>query len=143
MKTPREILLARHQAAAPKLDALRCEVVAGLNHQDTKTPSWGFHFVSWCLGGLNKLWRELIFPSRRTWAGLATAWLLIFIVNFSLRDHSQSGGQKVSSPGPMLTFQQQERLLTELTGPDEWRMAERPKTFSPRPRTERIKILTT
>ena len=28
MKTPREILLERHQAAAPKLDAIRREVVA-------------------------------------------------------------------------------------------------------------------
>ncbi len=31
MKTPRDILFARHQAAAPKLDAIRRSVLAGLN----------------------------------------------------------------------------------------------------------------
>jgi hypothetical protein len=36
MKTPRDILFARHQAAMPKLDAIRCEVVKELNNQATK-----------------------------------------------------------------------------------------------------------
>lgn len=141
MKTPRDILFARHQAAAPKLDTLRREVVTGLNNKATKEQSFAGSLVTGLLGCSNKLWRELIFPSRRVWAGLATAWLLILAVNFSLRDHSSVAGQKFSSPAPMMTFQQQERLLAELTGPDELRVAERPKIFSPRPRTERTRIL--
>ena len=36
MKTPREILFARHQATAPKLDAIRREVVTELNRHDAK-----------------------------------------------------------------------------------------------------------
>jgi hypothetical protein len=142
MKTPRKILLERHQAAMPKLDALRREVVAGLNHEDTKAQSWAFHLVSSCLGGFNKLWRELVFPSRRIWAGLAMAWLLIFVVNFSLRDHSPAAALKSASPEIFMSFRQQERLLAELTGPDDWRIAEPPKKFSPKPRTEIVKLLT-
>jgi hypothetical protein len=142
MKTPREVLLERHQAAAPKLDAIRREVVAGLNHEDTKTQNWAFHFVSSCLGCFSKLWQELVFPSRRIWAGLATAWLLILAVNFSLRDPAQTTSLKSSSPEIFMSFRQQERLLAELTGPDDWRIAEPPKKFSPKPRTEIAKLLT-
>ena len=90
MKTPRDILFARHQAAAPKLDAIRREVVAGLNHQATKAPSPAINLVSWCLGGSKKLWQELIWPCRRIWTGLSVIWILIFIVNFSQRDDSQT-----------------------------------------------------
>jgi hypothetical protein len=142
MKTPREILLEQHQAIAPKLDAIRREVVAGLRPEDTKAQSWAIHLVSWCLRGSNKLWRELVFPSRRIWAGLATAWLLILAVNFSLRDRSPAAATKSSSPEIFMSFRQQERLLAELTEPDDLYIAEPPKKFSPKPRTEIAKIMT-
>jgi hypothetical protein len=145
MKTPREILFARHQAAAPKLDAIRHEIVAGLNHQDTKAQSRTANLVSWCLGGANKLWLELVWPCRRIWAGLAAVWVGILIVNFSQRDHSQTIATK-SSPSPeiILSFRQQERLLTELIGPNEPRVAEPPKIISPQPRSElRMEVLMT
>jgi hypothetical protein len=139
MKTSREILFTRHQAAASKLDAIRREVVAELNHQDTKAQSPAFNLVSWCLGGSNKLWLELIWPCRRIWTGLAAVWILIFIVNFSQQDKSEMMARKTSSPSPemMLAFRQQEILLAELIGPNEPQIAERPKTFSPRPSSER------
>jgi len=53
MKTPRDILLARHQAAAPKLDDIRCEVVRQLNNKETKEQSQAPFFVAWLLGCLN------------------------------------------------------------------------------------------
>ncbi len=144
MKTPRDILFARHQAAAPKLDAIRREVVAGLNHQDTKTPSFLPGFVSLCLGGSNKLWLELIWPCRRIWTGLAAIWILIFIVNVSLHDGSQTMMAK-SSPTPemTMTFREQQKWLDELLAdrsiPTD---AERPRFFSPKPRTETTELLT-
>jgi hypothetical protein len=139
MKTPRDILFARHQNAVPKLDAIRCKVVAGLNHQDTKAQSWTENLVSWCLGGSNKLWLELIWPCRRIWTGLAAVWILIFVVNFSQHDKSEMMARKTSPPSPemMIAFRQQEILLAELIGPNEPQVAERPKTFSPRPSSER------
>ncbi|HEY1718403.1 MAG TPA: hypothetical protein VGH42_08955 [Verrucomicrobiae bacterium] len=139
MKTPRDILFARHQTAAPKLDAIRCEVVAGLNHQGTKTQRETINLVSWCLGGSNKLWLELIWPCRRIWTGLVTIWILIFVVNFSQQDKSELMARKTPPPSPemILAFRQQERLLAELIGPDETRVAEPPKIFSPRPSSER------
>jgi hypothetical protein len=137
MKTPREILFARHQAAAPKLDAIRRSVVTGLNNQATKEQSFFAALITSLLGGPNKLWQELVWPCRRIWAGLAAVWLGILIVNFSQRDHSPGMAMKSPSPTMILTFQQQERLLAELIGPDELRAAEPPKTFLPRPSSER------
>jgi hypothetical protein len=139
MKTPREILFARHENSAPKLDTIRHEVVARLNHQGTKAQSWTINLVSWCLGGSNKLWQELVWPCRRIWTGLAAVWILIFIVNFSQHDKSEMMARKSSPPSPemMLAFRQQEILLSELIGQNEIRVAEPPKTFLPRPSSER------
>src|SRR5580658_10634953 len=138
MKTPHEILLARHQAATPKLDAIRQKAVAQLNRQGSRAQSGNINLASWCLGGLQKLWLELVLPSRLIWAGLAAVWVLIFAANLSMQDHSPTTMAK-SSPSPEMiqTYRQQERLLTDMIGPDETSVAEPQKTYSPRPSSER------
>lgn len=144
MKTPREILTNHHRAATPKLDALRKEVMSELNRQDAITPSSTLSFVPLCLGGLNKIWRELILPSRRIWAGLATVWIFIFIVNISTREHSQTSVAKASPmPAMILAFHQQEKLLDELVGENNTPPVDTPKIFAPRPSSRReFEILT-
>jgi len=147
MKTPRDILFARHQTAAPKLDAIRREVLAAeLNNQETKEQSQPSNFVAWFLCCSNKFWQELIWPSRRIWTGLAATWILIFVFNLSQRDPSEMMARKSppSSPEMILTFPQQERLLAELVGPNEPQTVAPPKPFLPQPRSEgRIEILIT
>ncbi|HEY4417748.1 MAG TPA: hypothetical protein VGO57_18800 [Verrucomicrobiae bacterium] len=143
MKTPREILLARHQPATPKLDTIRRAAVNGLPRTFVEKQKITNLMLAWILNSPKQLWRELVLPSRRVWAGLATAWLVILFVNFSLRDPAPTTGQEKIAAAPVMTWQQQEKLLAELTGPDAWQMAERTKTFSPRPRSEYIRILAT
>ena len=147
MKTPCEILLERHQTAAPRLDAIRREVVAAeLNNQETGEQSRPVSFVVWFLGCSNKLWLELVWPCRRIWTGLAATWILIFIFNFSQRDPAERMARKSPPPSPemILTFRQQETLLTELMGPNEQQAVAAPKPFLPQPRSEgRIEILIT
>lgn len=138
MKTPREILLARHQTAEPKLDAIREVVVGELNSQDAKTQSLAVVFVSSCLRFPNTLWRELILPSRRIWTGLTAVWLLLLIINVSQRDTVSSvTGKTVQSPAVMMSWQVQQRWMNELLAdrvtPSE---ADRPRTVTPRPHTE-------
>jgi len=145
MKTPRDILLARHQAVAPKLDAVRRSVVAGLNNEGTKEQSLPASFVTSLLGCSNKLWLELIWPARRTWTGLATVWILIFIVNFSQRDNVSSvTGKSVRSGGVPMSLQAQQRwmneLLTDRSLPPD---ADRPRSISPKPRTESDEMMMT
>jgi hypothetical protein len=136
MKTPRDILFARHQAAKPRLDAVRRNVLNVEFQEERRAVDTA------TLPML--IWRELIFPCRRIWAGLTAVWILIFIVNFSQRDGSQAVIAK-SSPPPemMMTFRDQQKWLDELLA-DRSLPADvgRPRIFSPKPRTETIELLT-
>jgi hypothetical protein len=144
MKTPHKILLDRHQAKTPKLDAIRRSVVIGLNNEDAKTQSLWFSFAPLRLCCFHKLWLELVWPCRRIWTGLAAVWVVLAIVNFSQRDGSQVHLAKSSTPMAMtMTFRDQQKILNELfadrSAPAE---AVRPRIFSPKPRTETMRLET-
>lgn len=143
MKTPRDLLFARHQATHPKLDAIRREVVAELNNEATKTPSLLSRFAPLRLCCSNKLWLELVWPCRRIWTGLAAIWVLLFIFNFSQRDVSQPVMAKSTSAAMTMTFRDQQNMLNELFA-DRSLPAEvvRPRIFSPKPRTEIAEMAT-
>ena len=145
MKTPRNILLAQHRAAGPKLDAIRRTVLAEeLNNQVTKKPSWALNFVTLLLRGSKTLWSELILPSRRIWAGLAAAWLLIVAVNVLQREPATAGKfSSASSAPPMMSFREQQRWMNELFADRSVAAdTEPPKYFSPKPRTENTQLRT-
>ena len=139
MKSPREILLERHRATASKLDAIRRECVgqASSLSQNKRTETGRMPV-------LLLMWRELVWPSRRIWAGLAAVWIMILAVNFSSRDHSQLVAEKSAPTAEMvLTWWQQQQLLAELLGPNETHTAAPPKPFSPQPSGERLFQMTT
>ena len=144
MKTPRDLLFARHQTAVPKLDAIRREVVNELNNEETKEQGGFEAFVSLLLGCSNKFLRELVFPCRRLWSGLAAVWLLLFIVNFSQRDNVSSvTGKPVRSGEIIMSVQAQQRWVNELLAdrsatPE----TDRPRNVAPKPRTEKSEIAT-
>ena len=130
-----------HQAAAPKLDAIRRKVV--WEGRRAAVPKFRVADTA-TLPML--IWRELILPCRRIWAGLAAVWVLIFVFNFSQRDPAELLARKSPPPSPemILTFRQQEKLLAELIGPNEPQAIASPKPFLPQPRSEgRIEILMT
>jgi len=157
MKTPREILLARHQAAARKLDEIRRNAVAELNdevfglrreakrHADFAPESHvakaaaSLRFAT----AFQMIWRELIWSCRRTWAGLAAAWLAIAVFNHSQTDRSQIiTAQSSTPPGEVrLAFQEQRRVLEELIGPMlPSSPAEPPRRQNNQPRSERRSV---
>jgi len=76
-------------------------------------------------------------------AGLAAVWILIFAVNFSVRDKSPVMAEKSAPPSPevIVELKQQQRMLTELIGARETHDAE-PQQFFSRPRSERAEIVT-
>ena len=94
---------------------------------------------------LRDCWQQLIWPSRRIWAGLAAIWILLLVANVSMRDSSQVTIARTSpTPEMILSFQQQEKILAELIGPNETRVSRPLKPFSPKPRSEgRLEILRT
>jgi hypothetical protein len=119
------------------------QVATGGNRRKQPVPELTFAAT---LGNAIRLsFLELVWPCRRIWAGLAAVWVLILAVNVSMHDRSQAAMAKTAPSAEMImTWRQQERLLTELIGPSETRAAAPPKPFSPRPSSERrFEILTT
>jgi hypothetical protein len=132
MKTPREILLEQHRSAAPKLDAIRNDVLNAERRSAEAHPNW-----------LVLCWRELIWPSRRIWTGLAVAWVLILAANISLSEQSPAIVKSGPSSEMMMSLKDQQKILAELLNDHSVpRGADRQKIFSPKPRTECVENLT-
>lgn len=114
MKTPREILLQRHHAIAPRLDAVRAVAVDQLNLKETKEQSKVP--VSLFLRVPAALWRELILPSRRIWTGLAAAWVVIIVVHLASRETEPSVVVKSTplSPEVLIVLREQNELHAQL-----------------------------
>jgi hypothetical protein len=147
MKTPREILFQRHENAAPKLDAIRREVVevaADVNRR--KQLVHELTLAAALANAIRLSLRELVWPCRRTWAALAAVWVALFIFNVSQRDKAELAARKLPPPSPeaIMAWRQQERLLAELIGPSApGGDAEQRKIFLPKPRTENVEFLAT
>lgn len=130
MKTPREVLLQQHQAARTKLDQIRRNVVAELTPRESNLT----------IALVLKLWRELIWPCRRTWAGLAAVWLAILAFNLTHAEHSQIVTTKSTTPPEemRLALREQRRVLEEIIGstppPSPTEPSRRPNT---QPRSQR------
>jgi hypothetical protein len=134
MKTPRELLLARHQAA-PKLDAICREVVATECAAQDRNPA------EVPAGLLARLWREAIWPCRRFWTGLAFVWVLLIVVNLAQRDDSGTVIAESNRAAEILILvRNQERILNEtLFDRSQAADAIPPRSSAPRPRSEASK----
>jgi hypothetical protein len=85
----------------------------------------------------------LLWPHPAAWAGLAAIWLMIFGLNFMTRDKAPVLVQAATTPLPQMVadMRQQQKMLAELIGPPEVRVADRQRTQQPKPRSERQEIL--
>ncbi|MGD0016234.1 MAG: hypothetical protein ABSC38_01775 [Verrucomicrobiia bacterium] len=118
MKTPREILLLRHQAVEPKLDRMRTEVLsAELRPKTSLAARMKPTERDLAFGIMQTLWRELIWPCRSVWAGVACAWLLIIGLNMTSPEPSPQFVSKASlrSGEEIRAFIEQRQLLAQLT----------------------------
>jgi hypothetical protein len=119
MKTPREILFERHRSAEPKLDDLRNQVLAALSERRKAEAFPGSRPQSPIGAALKSLWSELIWPSRRAWAGLGAIWAVVLALNLEMKAESPAlpavrsarAGQVVQA------FAEQRRVLAELLPP--------------------------
>ncbi len=86
---------------------------------------------------------SVFWPHPKVWAGLAAVWICIGALNFSTRDTSPRRAEKSAPPSPevIVELKKQQRLLAELVGSYETVDADRPRIFSPRPRSGRVEIL--
>ena len=133
MKTPREILLARHQATEAKLAALRRDVLENLSPKQNRCGERVTGFFLNC--------RELFRLPRWAWSGLGAAWLVIVGLNIAARETAATPPVPAivakRSSDTLQALSEQKRLFAELVGlRSESADAEAPR-FVPRPRSER------
>ena len=131
MKTPREVLLARHRAAEPKLDAVRERTLAALSpHESGPEP----RNTGWLVA-----FQEFFRIPRVAWGGLAGAWLVIIVLNVASRETIAQPTAPVQetkrTPETLQALREQKRLFAELVGSLSAPEAEAPR-FVPRPRSE-------
>ena len=136
MKTPRDILLARHRDMEPKLDHARQRAVAGLSGAARKE-NFAHRFLA--------SWREFFHIPRAAWVGLAAVWLVILGLNFAARETTASTpsalrAETKRSPETLQALREQKRLVAELVGSLKDMDADVPR-FVPRPRSERPSAL--
>ena len=63
------------------------------------------------------VWRELIWPSRLAWTGMAALWLVMRAVNGRLSDHQIIQARASSTQDMVQAWEEQNRVLAELTQP--------------------------
>lgn len=123
--------------------AWRAEILsAARNAQVVRHPSLMAR-RSW-LSIINSQLAAFFWPHPKAWAGLAAVWVFILVLNVSMRDESpQRLAEKSSPPSPevIVELRKQQRLFAELMGPREETVADRSKTYAPRPRSGRAELL--
>ena len=99
---------------------------------------------SW-LSTVNHQLSTVFWPHPKAWAGLAAVWVCIFVLNFSTRDGGPVQAEKSAPPSPEMVaeLRQQQKMLAELVGATELRVANRQPVFSPKPRSEHANVTAT
>jgi len=116
----------------------RGEILSAAKHASRPVPRASF------LSTFNFQLSTLLWPHPKAWAGLAAVWILIFAVNFSIRDKAPVMAEKAAPPSPevIAELRQQQRMLAELIGSSQAREADLPR-FLPQPRSERVEVVMT
>ncbi|MBN2506838.1 MAG: hypothetical protein JXQ71_09110 [Verrucomicrobia bacterium] len=136
-KTPRDLLLSRHQHVVPRLDALRRRVVAEHVGGPALVPAQ----VAATTGGgfLTQLWTELFWSCRRAWIGLAVVWGVLLGMHLAGPDTPRRSEAKPPPLSPAtlrLTLAEQHRLRAELPGLNVSQALEPHAPTVPGPRSE-------
>ena len=130
MKTPRELLLKRHEAALPKLDALRAAAFPARSQLSTLNSQPA------------SLWERLFGPNPLAWAGLAAVWLVLLAVNRSGSElaSSASTASRASQPSEAAVAEivrERRREMAELLNMDEPKAAVPSRDALPPKRSQR------
>jgi hypothetical protein len=86
------------------------------------------------------LWRELIWPCRRAWAGMAALWLVMWGIHVHLSDRQliAVNARPESAPAIWQSIEEQRQVLAQLLPPANSQPIEPPRRSHPRPRSERL-----
>jgi hypothetical protein len=139
MKTPREVLLGQHQAAEPKLDAIREKVVADLTPdapvRAKRMPPVAPGRASALEAGGRQFWWSL----RWHLAGLSAAWLVVVALSIDSTPAPTHRVGRRDAPSPrqlLAALRENQRQLRELIGAPAGEQVPEPQTPAPSPRSQ-------
>jgi hypothetical protein len=142
MKTLREVLLEKHQAVEPKLDAIREQVTAGLAAGTTDAPARAKEMVrSWQpdASTFQISWRRFLWSLRWHLAGLSAVWLVVLFLNVDRTPDLMQGATRRDAPTPrqlLAALRENQRQLRELIAAPASEPAPEPPKLTPSPRSE-------
>ena len=117
MKTPRELILGRHQTAEARLKAICAEELAACARSagratGPRQPAPGL------ASAVADFWQETFWPWRRAWLGLAALWVCVVAFNLASRETPHTAAARPPQPNPEVfaVLQEQKELLTQLLG---------------------------
>jgi len=119
MKTPRELILARHQSAEAKLKAIRAEDLAACARsagEASRRSTPAFDLMTAAV----RVWQEAFWPWRRAWLGMAAIWVAILAFGLAARDTPNTTSARSPRPDPQVlaVLRGQKQLLAQLLGPE-------------------------
>jgi hypothetical protein len=142
MKTPRDILFQKHQAAEPKLDAIRKTVAGMIKLREGRHVAVPKIRDAGTASPPIFSWREFWFSLRWHLAGMSAVWLVVVFLNLNV-GHSVSLAsalprEKIPSAQMILaSLRENRRELLEMIQPSGSRDARPSKLFPLQPRSER------
>ena len=139
MKTLREALFEKHQAAEPRLDAIREQVVAGL----TPDGSAGAPVRSKRLAGdwqpETSAWRQFLWSLRWHLAGVSAAWVVALMLNMDPTPDLTQRVARQDAPSQqqlLAALRENQRQLRELIAAPASEPAPAPRELKPSPRSQ-------
>ena len=161
MKTPREVLFGHYQAAEPKLDAIREQVVAGVAQTSQSAvsqvskparswaglPTWKSAIRqvgkpalrSDGTSALHSGWRQFLWSLRWHLAGLSAAWLVVMALSIDSTPAPTHRVARRDAPSPrqlLAALRENQRQLRELIGAPTAEPAPEPQKPAPSPRSQ-------
>jgi hypothetical protein len=139
MKTLREVLFEQHQAAEPKLDAIREQVVASLAPDAPIRANRMPPVMPRRASTLESGWRQFLWSLRWHLAGLSTVWLVVLALSIDRSAAPTPELAKWSVPSSrqlLAALRENQRQLRELTGAPAAEPAPKPQKPAPSPRSQ-------
>ena len=139
MKAPREVLFEQHQAAEPKLDAIREKVVAGLAPDAPVRARRMPPAVPRRVSAFEAGWRQFWWSLRWHLAGLSAAWLVVVALSIDSAPAPTREVARQDAPSRrqlLAALRENQRQLHELIGAPAAEPAPEPQELPPSPRSQ-------
>jgi hypothetical protein len=139
MKTLREVLLEKHQAAEPRLDVIREQVVTGLATERGASATARSQRAADDWQSDAPGWRQFMWPLRWHLAGLSATWLVALLLNLDPTSAPAPGVTRQDTPSPqqlVAALRENQRQIRELIAAPAAEPAPEPPEFKPSPRSQ-------